>query len=143
VANSIAVDGAGNPHIAYMDGTHRRLKYVYRKGDNWEREVVDQLVGRGDNIDRVSLMLDSRNRPHIAYYDSGLGELKYATRTDNGWQTEVVDNGGNVGMYPSLCFTKSDEPHISYYDVSNGVLRVAYRNNHPALAKSEQTNGAR
>src|SRR6185312_4666251 len=45
VENSIVVDKAGNPHIAYMDAAHRRLKYVYRNGDNWEREVVDQLVG--------------------------------------------------------------------------------------------------
>jgi hypothetical protein len=142
-ANSIVVDATGLPSIAYMDAANRRLKYVHRNGDHWDIEVVDQLVGRMMDIDRVSLKLDSHNRSHIAYYDSGLGELKYATRTDKGWQTEVVDHSGNVGLYASLCFTETDEPYISYVDVSNGVLRVAYRNNHPASAKSEQTDEAR
>lgn len=126
-ADSIAVDSAGNPHIAYLDPSHRRLKYAHKHGDTWERESVEHIVGKADAVDRVSLKLDTHGHPHIAYYEGGRGELHYASRTDKGWQVEVVDNSGNVGMYPSLCFTSDDEPFISYYDVTNNALRVAHR----------------
>lgn len=128
IGSSIQMDSDNNPHIAYVDVTHRAIKYATRKeGGPWHTETVDKLTGKADNVDRVSLQLDSKRRPHIAYWDSGLAVLKYATLTDAGWRAQVVDNGANVGLYPSLALDTHDSVYISYYDMGSGTLKLAYR----------------
>lgn len=137
IGSSIEMDNRDNPHIAYVDVTHRAIKYATRQGSEpWHTELVDKLTGKADNIDRVSLKLDSRQRPHIAYWDSGLGVLKYATLTDKGWRPQVVDNSANVGLYPSLALDKQDNIYISYYDMGTGTLKLAFE--HAEQEKSEQ-----
>ncbi len=137
LGSSIAIDSSGQPHIGYFAPGNHRVKYARRQGKTWNIEVVDVIVGRADNIDRVSLKLDRQGRPHIAYYDSGLAALKYAHRTDQGWHIEVVDQDGNPGLQPSLCFNSLNEPYIAYYDQVSGSLRLAHRastatTSHPA-----------
>jgi len=127
IGNSIALDTMGNPAIAYLDSSHRTVKFTRWAGNNWDAEVVDRLVDVPSIADRVSLKLDSHSRPHIAYYDGGLGALKYAMRDEKGWHVEVVDNQGKVGQYPSLCLDANDQPYISYYDETAGLLKLAHR----------------
>jgi hypothetical protein len=127
IGSSIELDQAGNPHIAYIDVTHRRIKYASWTDNGWKSEVVDSILGKADNIDRISLKFDSRQQPHLAYWDSGLGVLRYATLTPKGWRAETVDNGDNVGLYPSLAIDSNDELYISYYDMTGGVLRLAHK----------------
>jgi len=127
IGSSIEIDQAGNPHIAYVDVTHHHIKYARWTGKGWKTEIVDNINGKADNIDRVSFKFDSKQQPHLAYWDSGLGVLRHATLTPKGWVTETVDNGDNVGLYPSLAIDSSDEIYISYYDMANGVLRLAHK----------------
>jgi hypothetical protein len=127
--NSIVLDSAGAPHVAYLDGTKRALKYAWRKDAGWSVETVDLLAAVPSEADRFSLKLDSHGQPHIAYYDAGSGALKYASRDAKGWHTEVVEDG-NVGEFPSLSFAENDEPYISYYGVGNGQLWIAH---HPVI----------
>jgi|SRR6516225_1167107 hypothetical protein len=128
IGNSIALDAAGDPAIAYLDTSRHTVKFTRWTENRWATEVVDQLVDVPSIADRVSLKLDSHGLPHIAYYDGGLGELKYAWRDDkNDWHVSVVDSkGGNVGQYPALCLGTHDEPYISYYDANSGQLLLAY-----------------
>jgi hypothetical protein len=68
IGSSIEIDTSGNPHIAYVDVAHRAIKYAsWTPKDGWKTEKADQMIGRSDNIDRVSLKLDSKQQPHIAY----------------------------------------------------------------------------
>ena len=127
IGSSIELDQAGNPHIAYVDVTHRRIKYVSWTGKGWKSEVADTMTGKSDNIDRISLKFDSKQQPHLAYWDSGLGVLRHATLTPKGWRAETVDSADTVGLYPSLAIDANDEIYISYYDMSNGVLRLAHK----------------
>jgi hypothetical protein len=127
IGSSIEIDQAGNPHIAYIDVTHRHIKYASWTSKGWKSEIVDNINGKADNIDRVSLKLDSKQQPHLAYWDSGLGVLRHATLTQKGWTSETVDNGDNVGLYPSLAIDAKDELYISYYDMANGMLRLAHK----------------
>jgi len=127
LANCIVLDSAGNPHIAYLAVDHRKVKYARWTGKSWETQVVDQLVGRADNIDRVSLKLDSKSQPHIVYYDPGLGALKYAARRNQRWEIERVDPDPRAGLYPSLGLNEQDQPFVSYYDFAGGALRFASR----------------
>ena len=128
ISSSIEVDNTGTPHIAYLDVAHRSLKYAtWSEKNGWKTEIVDHLLGRVDNIDRVSLKLDSHQNPHIAYGDSSLGTLKYATLVDKKWKTQVVDHGPNAWQYPSIALTSQDDVYIAYFDGVNGTLRLAHK----------------
>lgn len=124
--NSIALDNAGNPAIAYFDITKEMVKYAAWDGKMWKVEAVSQLGARGE-LDRVSLKFDSHNRPMIAFYDAGQGALKLAVRDEKGWHIEIVDHSGNVGFTPSLCLDDHDNPYITYYDLDRHALKIAYR----------------
>ncbi len=123
---SIALDSNDNPHIAYFncnkDERIPQLKYAYRSGANWVKEVVYQ----GESLDEehyeeISLALDSQNKPGIAfkfidtsspfnrYYD-----LKYAYKQNGAWQIDSVDNGTENKENVSLSFDSQDQPHIGY-----------------------------
>ncbi|MBZ5531488.1 MAG: hypothetical protein LAO20_08650 [Acidobacteriia bacterium] len=128
LGGSIEIDQAGNPHIAYFDVAHRMVKYAsWTAQGGWKSEVVDNITGRADNIERVSLKFDSKQRPHVAYWDSGMGVLRYATITPKGWKAETVDNGNNVGLDPSLAIDSHDDIYISYYDMAHTALRLAHK----------------
>ncbi|HVI09864.1 MAG TPA: hypothetical protein VND65_16375 [Candidatus Binatia bacterium] len=136
IGNSIALDRAGQPRVAYLDSTRDLVKYAWIEDGRWKAEEVEALSGRGE-VDHVSLQLDSHDKPHLAYYDGGSGVLKYATRDEKGWHVEVVDSEGNVGKYPSLCLTPNDEPYIAYYALDAGALRMAHREASPVAAVAE------
>lgn len=125
IGDSIAMDHADSPRIAYFDSTKNLVKYAWLEDGRWKNEVVDELSGRGE-VDHVSLQVDSKNRVHLAYYDGGSGFLKYAVRDEKGWHSEVVDNNGNVGKYPSLCLDPEEQPYIAYYALDDGALRMAH-----------------
>jgi hypothetical protein len=137
IGNSIALDHAGNPHIAYFDSTKNTVKYAWMEDGHWKNEVVAGLVGRGE-VDHVSLQLDRHDRPHLAYYDGGSQSLKYGFRDDKGWHVEVVDNDGNVGKYPSLCLDANDQPFIAYYALDDGALRMAHLHAAPIATVAEK-----
>ena len=88
---------------------------------------MDNITGRADNIERVSLKFDSKQHPHVAYWDSGMGVLRYATLTPKGWKAETVDSGNNVGLDPSLAIDSHDDVYISYYDMAHTALRLAHK----------------
>jgi hypothetical protein len=83
--NSLALDAAGNPHVAY-GGDH--LYYAYHDGASWHIETVDAGLQVGAY---ASLELDAAGRPHIAYYDQAGDDLKYAYHDGTSWQIHTVD----------------------------------------------------
>ncbi|MCD6291548.1 MAG: carboxypeptidase regulatory-like domain-containing protein, partial [Anaerolineae bacterium] len=117
---SLALDGAGHPHIAYG---RDHLYHAYHDGTAWHYETVDASPGVGQY---TALTLDGSGYPYISYYDSTNGDLKYAYEDGTGWHIETVDSGGGVGWYTSLVLDGSGYPHISYYNDTNGDLKYAY-----------------
>ena len=79
---SLALNGTGNPAIAYYDLTNRNLQYAEWDGAAWRNETVD--ASEGDVGPYASLALDADGNPRIAYYDLDHGDLKYAWRDDEG-----------------------------------------------------------
>jgi hypothetical protein len=120
---SLAVDGAGNPHVSYYVYTGN-LMHAWHDGASWHVETVDGSASVGQY---TSLALDSSDLPRISYYGSGVG-LKYARYDGAAWHIETVDSTGNVGQYTSLALDQSDRPHISYFDNDNGDLKYAWYN---------------
>ena len=83
--NSLALDAAGRPHVAY-GGDH--LYYAYHDGTAWHVETVDAGLQVGIY---ASLALDAAGRPHIAYYDQANDYLRYAYHDGTAWQLQTVD----------------------------------------------------
>ena len=90
---SLALDGAGNRHIAYYDAGNGDLWYASSStgsncgpgGNTWLCYAVSTSSDVGQY---ASLYVDSGNHFHIAYYDATAEMLKYAV--DKG-------TGGNCG----------------------------------------------
>jgi hypothetical protein len=121
---SLALDGNGNPHIAY-GADH--LYYAWYDGGQWHRETVDASYGVG-RYAAIALAPTAPYTPHISYYDATNEALKHAWWTPSGWLSETVDSVGRVGEYTSLALapTAPYTPHISYYDRINGALKHAW-----------------
>jgi hypothetical protein len=64
--------------------------------------------------------------PGRRYYDGNNGDLKYAKLSPPaGGACRRWTSVGEVGLYPSLTFSRPRRPIISYYSRTNGDLRMA------------------
>ncbi len=104
-SKSIAIDSAGNPHIAYGED---HLYYAYYDGADWNYETVDISSGVGQY---ASIAIDSLNKAHIGYYDSENGVLKYATNASGSWVITTVDSVSDVGVTTSIAIDSSNTAH--------------------------------
>jgi len=130
--NSLALDGAGYPHVSYYHSSESALRYAYRDSTGWHFETVDDEGLAGAH---TSLALDGSGYPHISYFYCGTTyypkcdafDLRYAYQDATGWYTQTVDAAGDVGTYTSLALDSSGYPHISYRDAGQGDLKYAYQ----------------
>jgi hypothetical protein len=118
---SLAIDGAGIPHIAYFDHTHQQLKWARKLPDiGWDKTNVVHSAGGG-----VSMVPDADGFPHMAFADSESGTLKYVRIVCHfilcGWAFETIDQG----MTPALKRAASGKVHVAYRRSSN--IRYAAR----------------
>jgi hypothetical protein len=118
--SSLAIDSAGDSHVAYYDGNASLAMYATNKTGIWVSEIIESGVGIN-----VSLALDSQDNPHVAY--RGLGRLKYGVKSGGGWSTEFADPAENTGSRCSLVLDSNDIPHIAYEDRNNTLVRYAIK----------------
>lgn len=132
-ASRIAVDRAGQPHIAYLGFRYKaydgELRYATRSKSGWRIEVVDAAKGAGGF---PSLALDSSGKPWVSYYrvsnwDYGRDELRVAHYDGERWQIEVVDDRDNAGRQSAIALTANGQPIVAYYAGLGGQLRLARR----------------
>ncbi len=120
---SIALDSAGNPHVAY-GGV--KLYHAWRDETGWQVEVADPSFQVGA---WAAIALDGDDYPHISYYDSDAGDLKYAHWDGSDWISETVDIYGGWDSY--IAIDSNDLPHIAYRDAlgfSGTALKYAHWN---------------
>ena len=123
--NSLALDGAGNPGIAFRHPAVG-LGYVRWNGTSWISEIADSGYGAGA---RVSLAFDALGSPSIAYHWQGVFQgpfdVRYARFTGTTWSIEILEGDGDS---PSLAFDLSGNPAVSYLDRGTNELKYARRN---------------
>lgn len=124
----LALDGAGQAHIAYVMGRPFVLKYARQTTGGWQLETVEPSLSGFV----VGLAVDSASRPHMVYrhyIDTGTGDLIYAMRTEAGWQRETLISGYYRGVDPALALTSQGQPRVVYmnYLESGDEVRYAYR----------------
>jgi subtilisin-like proprotein convertase family protein len=109
---SLALDGAGNPHITYGNAD---LMYARWTGSEWDIQTADDAGQVGQY---PSLALDASGNAHISYFDGSNNDLKYAAWTGSRWQIETLDGGSEwVGRFTSLGL-EDGAVHISYMETT-------------------------
>lgn len=122
--NSLALDSADRPHLAYFDRTSMELRYARRGTGAW----ITETVSHGAVTWYVSLAMDSEDRPHIAYFDFDNSRIAYAHHNGTAWITDTVSSNVGGQGYTSLALGPDDLPHISYFDTTGPGLIYAYQN---------------
>ncbi|MHA2406697.1 MAG: S8 family serine peptidase, partial [Candidatus Hermodarchaeia archaeon] len=133
---SMAVDGAGNPHISYADYAKKDIKYAGWTGTSW---LIEKLPTKDAKTYRwTSIAVDDSNNIHMVYFSDSRKDLKYAYRAyGGGWTIELVDSGwvtghgkASAGNWNSIVLDAAGNPHVSYrdgYDDTPGSLKYAYK----------------
>ena len=116
INNAIFLDGAGNPHIVYVNYYASELWYSFYDGSTWFNELIVPWFPYHPGC--VSLCLDSLDNPHISFINgqgSPTGHLMYAFRTqDADWQIDTVNTDYN-GAFTSIALDNLGTPCIVYY----------------------------
>jgi hypothetical protein len=131
---SLAVDSAGNPHIAYFRSASVTalgdLKYAKGtctpNGQSWTCSFAKTTIETGIHdtfsAGNTSIALDGTGVPHIAYFDNTHDQLKWARKLSGVWDTANVTAtaGGIVSMvtdennFPQMVFGDSASNQIKY-----------------------------
>jgi hypothetical protein len=157
VVSSIAIDGNGHPHIAYVNlGRSNEMKYARWDGSTWVgllSTAGPEVVSVAGSVFNLDLALDSQYRPHVAYYDIGTRCLRYARWNGSAWvgladdsKADIVDTDGDVGDSTALALDADGHPHITYWDSTNLATKYAYfgqaQITEPAVSRRETAGRA-
>lgn len=135
--NSLTLDGAGNPLVAYYDAGpltppglySRRLRFAFRSSGNWTYDIIDS-VGDPGRFNSLQLFGSPAALPRVSYIASSSAMLRFAQQTLGGvWQLQDVAGVGAVGnsSVTSLAIDQTGNPHIAYYDAATDSVKYASR----------------
>jgi hypothetical protein len=117
---SLALDGAGNRHIAYYDGGNGDLWYASSSigtncgpGNSW---ICYPVSAANDVGQYASLYVDNGNDFHIAYYDATTDKLEYAVD---------LGSGGNCGIFGSAQCDEIDSMQTGYHPLGVSIAEDA------------------
>lgn len=116
---SIALDAAGNPHIAYFDRGANDLVYMTRQAGTWRRQIVD--VGGS----QPSIAIAPDGTIGISYWTPIDGVCRYAFLSDTTWINLAVHFIPN-NIFNDLTFAQNSEPRIALYETARHRVYYAY-----------------
>jgi plastocyanin len=125
---SLALDGSGNPRIAYYEGQGKELRLATWNGSSWSVQTVDSSTSNIGQYCSLALA-PGTGYPRISYYDAHNHDLRYAAWNGSSWSKQTVASSGDVGKYTSLALEPgTGYPRISYYDETNDNLKYTWWN---------------
>jgi hypothetical protein len=109
---ALALDGQGQPMIAYFDSTNSDLRFARRQGAGFQKSVIATTgnVGHGPSI-----LLGKNGLPIVAYFDATANQIKVALGQSNGsWSFETVGSGSNTWKWlvSQLRYDASGDLHL-------------------------------
>lgn len=101
IGGCLALDANGTPHVSYIAGDSRTLRYAVREPWGWRTETIDDV---GYGRDQTAIAITSAGHPAIAYAASrGVDRLRYARWNGGAWTIHPVPE--TLLVYsPSLVF---------------------------------------
>ncbi len=133
--NSLTLDGAGNPLVAYYDAGplappdlySRRLRFAFRNSGNWTYDIIDS-VGDPGRFNSLQLFGSPAALPRVSYI-AGSSTLRFAQQTIGGvWQLQdVASVGVGISSMTSLAIDQAGNPHIAYFDATKDSAMYASR----------------
>jgi uncharacterized repeat protein (TIGR01451 family) len=140
--NSLALDAAGRPRVAYC-GYHASAPCLdYAAWDNvldqWD--IQQPLAGiPGPAGAYSSLALDAAGYPHISYVNAGddVDDLGYLYWDGSAWVRQTVDTRVVKGLHTELKLDAAGRPHIAYIVLTSTPHGSAYALNYAAWTGSE------
>ena len=131
-ATSLAVDGNGHAHIAYVSGDagYYLLRYAYRDAAGWHTQTVPGAPPTW----RPSLALDKAGWPRIVCLDSS-STLNYFYQDSSGWHLETATGPEGLAEPLSLALDGRADPHLSCW-LAEGGLGYARGHLHADLSAS-------
>ncbi len=106
VANDLAVDAAGRPHVVYYS-LNGSLRYAVKNAGVW---TLESIAPAARSVS-PSLAVDPAGGVHVVYSDPGT--LYYAKRGTATWTVEPVA-GGVTANSSHLALDGTSQPHIVY-----------------------------
>lgn len=118
---SLALDGDGNPHLAYY-GPSGEVRLALSAGPGqWETSSVADAGGAPEPDWSTSIALNADGARHVAWQESG--DIGFAT--DAGGSFETMDvRGGQGGLLPRVA-AGADALFLAWYDTDGLALIVA------------------
>jgi len=138
---SLALDGSGNPYVAWHDTTSTDWEIYIKRfdGTNWVEVGSGSASGGGisDNSGGSwlpSLALDPSGKPYVAWSDHTGGDWEiYIKRFDGISWVEVgsgsasgggISDNDGVSWWPSLALDGSGKPYVAWDDDTSGNREI-------------------
>lgn len=116
---SLALNGAGSPHVAFLDlrDGYKSLVYAQRAGAAWSVQQIDvnepgipAVLGSS-----AALALDAQHTPYVGYYDHSRRGAQVDRWNGAAWESAFT-GANDIESVEALAIDANRYPHIAYVD---------------------------
>ncbi len=135
-SSAIAVDSAGNVHVAWHGYGHGvntgNLNVQYRKRtDSWQAQ--EAVTDEANDQYYCTIAIDSAGNVHLAWHGYGWDsyparrQIEYRKRTDSWQAREAVTDVNNHQVEPNIALDSNDHVHVCWHGYDGSNYEIFYR----------------